>query len=165
MKGLNCPYCNKDVIKFWKVFLLPPLFLLNQTCMHCYNPVKFNWRAFWDAIVAIAVAALLGMLIDKIYSFDSILFDVALYGFAACVPSIRSATISQRRIVAKELGPAHGPKRRAWQVGTCRGVTLTSALAQDRNGVMTNEIRHDDGRRNYCCFPSNLSRSSFQKYY
>ena len=86
MKGLNCPYCNKDVIKFWKVFLLPPLFLLNQTCMHCHNPVKFNWRAFWDAIVAIAVAALLGMLIDKIYSFDSILFDVALYGFAACVP-------------------------------------------------------------------------------
>ena len=54
--------------------------------MHCHNPVRLNWRAFWNVIVAIAVAALLGMLIDMIYSFDSILFDVALYGFAAYVP-------------------------------------------------------------------------------
>ena len=54
--------------------------------MHCHNHVRLNWQAFWNIIIAIAVAAVLGILIDKIYSFDSILFDLALYVFAAYVP-------------------------------------------------------------------------------
>ena len=54
--------------------------------MHCHNQVKINWRALLNVLVAIAVAAFIGILIDKIYSFDFILFDIALYLFAAYVP-------------------------------------------------------------------------------
>jgi len=86
MKGLECPYCNNKVFKIWRLFVFPPLFFIHQPCMHCHNQVKINWQALLNVLVAIAVAALVGMFIDKIYSFESILFDVVMYVFAAYVP-------------------------------------------------------------------------------
>ena len=86
MKGLNCPYCNKQVLRVWRLFIFPYLFFVGQRCMNCQNQVKINWQVLLNVLVAIAIAALIGILIDKIYSFDSILFDVAFYLFAVYVP-------------------------------------------------------------------------------
>lgn len=86
MKGLECPYCSNQVFKVWKLCLLPPLFFVNIRCMHCHNQVKINWKVLLNVLVGIAVAAIVGLLIDKVYSFDFILFDIFLYLFAAYVP-------------------------------------------------------------------------------
>ncbi len=85
-KGLECPYCNKHVLKFWKLFIFPPLLIIDQSCMHCQNQVRLNWHALFYVIVAIVVASIVGILVDKIYSFESILFDIAIYIIAAYLP-------------------------------------------------------------------------------
>jgi hypothetical protein len=86
IKGLECPYCNNKPIRIWRFFVLPPLFLMNITCMSCNNQVRINWHALLNVVLAVAVASVVGILIDKIYSFESILFDVVFYVFAAYVP-------------------------------------------------------------------------------
>jgi hypothetical protein len=39
--------------------------------MHRRNQVRLNWQALWNVLIAIAVASLVGILIDRIYSFES----------------------------------------------------------------------------------------------
>jgi len=54
--------------------------------MHCHEQVKLNWKALFNVLLAIAIAAFFGFVIDKIYSFESVLFDVVMYMFAAYLP-------------------------------------------------------------------------------
>lgn len=86
MKGLECPYCNKQMLSVWRLFVLPPVFFAHQPCMHCHRRAKINWQALLNVMLAIAVAAVVGMLIDKVFSFESMPFDIVMYVFATYLP-------------------------------------------------------------------------------
>jgi len=86
MKGLECPYCDNRALKIWKFFVLPPLFLINITCMHCHKQIRLNWHALINVMGAIVIAGVVRVLVDMIYFFESILLDAVMYIFAAYLP-------------------------------------------------------------------------------
>ena len=60
--------------------------MLNQPCQYCHKNIAVNWKIFVNILFAIALAALLGMFIDIMFNFESLLFDIILYFFAAYLP-------------------------------------------------------------------------------
>ena len=86
MKGLECPYCNKQSVKIRDIFIFPYSFCINRFCRHCGKKVLINWEVLVLLLLSMLIAMFLRLTIDKIISFDFILFDVALYIFFLALP-------------------------------------------------------------------------------
>ena len=86
MRGLECPYCDKQVSKLWEIFVLFSPFWINRRCMYCNHKVRLNPKTLTKVLLTICLCIIFRMIIDKIISFDFILFDVFLYIFFIYLP-------------------------------------------------------------------------------
>ena len=86
MKGFECPHCNQKVFKLWEFFIFPSPFWINRICMHCRKKVRFDMDVVMLVFLFMIAAMFVGLAIDKVISFDSLLFDIALYAFFISIP-------------------------------------------------------------------------------
>jgi len=93
LKGFECPHCNKQVFRLWEFFIFPSPFWINRTCMHCRKKVRFDMNVVMSIFFYMIAAIIIGIAIDKIISFDSILFDIVWYVFFISIPFIMGKKI------------------------------------------------------------------------
>ena len=86
MKGLECPYCEKQVLRLWELFIFVSPFWLTRTCRNCSNKVKFDFNVIIQIFVSIILGVIFGRIINIFISVDSFLFNAFLLISFAYIP-------------------------------------------------------------------------------
>jgi hypothetical protein len=85
MKFLECPYCYKQAVKLWEIFVFPSRFWLDRTCGSGNNKIKVDF----NTVVMIGCSLLLGLLVGLLIGDwipDNIIFPGVFLLVFACVP-------------------------------------------------------------------------------
>ena len=58
MKGLECPNCEKQVLRLWELFIFISPFWITRTCRNCSKKVKFDF----NVVIQILFSIILGVI-------------------------------------------------------------------------------------------------------
>jgi len=86
MKGLECPYCKKEVLRLWELFIFISPFWLTRTCRNCSNTVKFDFNVVIQIMFSIILGVIFGRIVNIFISVDFILFNAFLLISFAYIP-------------------------------------------------------------------------------
>jgi len=89
MKGMDCPKCGQQVLKLWEFFIFPSPFWLSKRCRNCSAKVGFDFNTVYQIILCFILAMLARGLIDRIVSFEFVLFDVVILIVFILIPFYR----------------------------------------------------------------------------
>jgi hypothetical protein len=109
MKIMECPNCKEQVLMLWELFVFPSSFWLTKSCRNCQKKMQFNFGVVYLVIILFFVAMILRLLVDKIVSFESILFDAFIYLSCISIPFFQGKKLF---ILKKEKSEEGSDERR-----------------------------------------------------
>jgi len=86
MKGLECPYCEKQVLRLWELFIFISPFWLARACRNCSNKVKFDFNVVIQILFSIISGVIFGRIINSFIAIDFFLFNAFLLISFAYIP-------------------------------------------------------------------------------
>jgi len=93
MNSLECPYCKKQALRVWEIFIFPSPFWIHRRCISCNRKVRFNFNLYFQIVLFIFLAVIIRKLIDFVISFDFFLFDALLYFLFILIPLLSGKKI------------------------------------------------------------------------
>jgi hypothetical protein len=98
MKIFKCPYCKKQVFRWWELFtLFSPFWFRGRTCMNCNEKLRFNWNFIVRIMLYMSLAVLVGFVIGFFFDFDSILFSVLIFALFIAIPLSSGQSLVMKR--------------------------------------------------------------------
>jgi prepilin signal peptidase PulO-like enzyme (type II secretory pathway) len=89
MRFLECPHCGRQAVRIWEIIIFPSPFWLSKTCRYCQEIVSFNYDILIKIIGCMIIGVVVGNVIIRLFSINSIWFEAVLvFGFT-CIPIIR----------------------------------------------------------------------------
>jgi hypothetical protein len=85
MNYLECPYCEKDAVRFWEFFFLSP-FWLHRSCRHCNKKVHFDFNTIKLVVYSLLAAIVLCNIIDRVFLINLGIFGVGIVLLFVCLP-------------------------------------------------------------------------------
>jgi len=86
MKGFECPHCNKDVLKFWELFIFFSPFWLTRSCRNCNHKIKFDFNVVAQILIFFILGVIFGRIINIFFSIDFFFFNAVILLSFAYIP-------------------------------------------------------------------------------